>query len=227
MGNRETSNRISSENIFVDLQARLTSGELSPGTNLKLSDLQRRYRCSSGPIRDVLFRLCNQGLVEFRLQRGFRATPTSPERRNEVTRLRALLEVEGAIESMRRGGIRWETEIVAAHQKFAHIGVQQKFSCESDAFHKLWVSSEREFHETLISQCGSTLLKEIWGQLYSHFRQQCITLHRVHGPDLFEEILSEHQAIVDSAISRDEEVCRAAIFRHFERNIALPECAPK
>jgi len=94
--------------IYADLRAKLVSGALSPGMKLKPSDLQSEYGCSPNTIRDALMRLSNVGLVEFKLQRGFRATETTLERRSDVARFRLLLEQEGAAVSMRRGGVSWE-----------------------------------------------------------------------------------------------------------------------
>ena len=58
-------------------------------------------------VRDVLMRLSNFGLVEFQLQRGFRATPSTLERRSDVAKFRLMLEQQGVTESMRRGGVAW------------------------------------------------------------------------------------------------------------------------
>ncbi|CAN0584412.1 unnamed protein product, partial [Ectocarpus sp. 12 AP-2014] len=91
-----TGMRVETPEIFVDLQRKLMTAELRPGTKLKPAELQGFYGCSANTVRDVLLRLSKVGLVEFEMQRGFRVRDTTPERRHDVTRFRILLEQEGA-----------------------------------------------------------------------------------------------------------------------------------
>lgn len=171
-------------------------------------------------------RLCNIGLVEFQLQRGFRATDSSLERRSDVARFRILLEQAGAVDSMKRGGIRWEADLAAAHQKLLHI--ERQIIGAGDVQHLLpfWTDAELEFHETLISACGSPMLIQTYAKVYLQFRQQFVGQQRDFGANYFEAIIEEHQSIVDAALSRDEAACRQAIYDHLKRNLQsadLPE----
>ncbi len=195
------------------------TGGLAPGSKLKPSKLQVDYACSANTLRDVLMRLCSLGLVEFQMQRGFRATPSSPERRRDVARFRMLLEQEGVLESMRQGGVAWEAELAAAHHKLLHI--ERRIADETDFrdFMPLWTDAEREFHETLISASSSPLLIETFSQIYLQFRQQFVGQQQDFGINYFEAIIAEHQAIVDAALARDPAACREAIHEHLKRNL--------
>ena len=197
------------------------TGALPPGRKLKPTELQADYACSANTLRDVLMRLCALGLVEFQMQRGFRATPSSPERRRDVARFRLLLEQEGASESMQRGGIAWEAQLAAAHHKLLHI--EKRIAAEADigAFLPLWTEAEREFHETLISASKSPLLIATFSQVYLQFRQQFVGQQRDFGTNYFEAIIAEHQSIVEAALARDQAACRAAIHAHLERNLVV------
>ncbi|MEM9061098.1 MAG: GntR family transcriptional regulator [Pseudomonadota bacterium] len=211
--------RIDTPDIYEDLKAKLVSGELAPGRKLKPTELQGGYDCSPNTLRDVLMRLCNVGLVEFQMQRGFRATPSSLERRSDVARFRILLEREGAAESMASGGISWEADLTAAHHRLLHIERQIVSADDVQPFLPLWTDAEREFHETLISACGSPLLIETYARVYLQFRQQFVGQQRDFGSNYFEAIIAEHQAIVDAALARDQHGCQAAIYDHLKRNL--------
>ncbi len=213
--------RSNTTDIYEDLKARLVTGGLPPGKKLKPTELQAGYGCSANALRDVLMRLCRLGLVEFEMQRGFRATPSSPERRRDVARFRLLLEREGVSESMERGGIAWEAELAAAHHKLLHI--ERRIADEADFrdFMPLWTEAEREFHETLISASNSPLLIETFSQIYLQFRQQFVGQQQDFGTSYFEAIIAEHQAIVDAALARDPEACCEAIHEHLKRNLEL------
>ncbi len=190
---------------------------------LKPADLQGEYQCAPNTIRDVLMRLSNIGLVEFQLQRGFRATASSLERRSDVARFRILLEQAGATDSMKRGGIWWEADLAAAHQKLLHIETQIVGVGEVQNLLPFWTEAEREFHETLISACGSPMLIETYAKVYLQFRQQFVGQQRDFGSNYFEAIIEEHQAIVDAALARDEAGCRQAIYDHLKRNLQTAE----
>lgn len=153
------------------------------------------------------------------MQRGFRATQSSPERRGDVTRFRIMLERQGASESMERGGVAWEAQLSAAHHKLLHIERQIVQEDLPQAFLPLWTAAELEFHQTLISACNSPLLIETFGRVYLQFRQQFIGLKRNFDANYFEAIILEHQAIVDAALARDQEACKAAIYDHMKRNL--------
>lgn len=213
--------RSKTNDIYEDLKARLVTGSLRPGSKLKPTELQADYACSANTLRDVLMRLSNLGLVEFQMQRGFRATTSSPERRRDVARFRLLLEREGVSESMDQGGIAWEAELAAAHHKLLHI--ERRIAAETDLqdFMPLWTEAEREFHETLISASASPLLIETFSQVYLQFRQQFVGQQRDFGANYFEAIIAEHQAIVDAALARDQTACREAIHEHLKRNLDM------
>ncbi len=211
--------RFQTTGIHEDLKAKLVTGSLAPGRKLKPTELQADYACSANTLRDVLMRLSNLGLVEFQMQRGFRATPSSPERRRDVTRFRLLLEREGVSESMERGGIAWEAQLAAAHHKLLHIERRMAVETEIRDFLPLWTEAEREFHETLISASCSPLLIETFSQVYLQFRQQLVGQQRDFGTNYFEAIIAEHQAIVDAALARDQAACLEAIYEHLKRNL--------
>ncbi len=160
--------------IYENLKAKLISGELAPGMKLKPAELQGEYECAPNTLRDVLMRLSNIGLVEFQLQRGFRATASSLERRSDVARFRILLEQSGAVDSMKRGGIWWEADLAAAHQKLLHIERQIISGGDAQNLLPYWTEAEREFHETLISACGSPMLIQTYAKIYLQFRQQFV-----------------------------------------------------
>ena len=164
-------------------------------------------------------RLCNVGLVEFQMQRGFRATPSTAERRKDVARFRILLECEGASLSMTQGGVAWEADLAAAHHRLLHIERLIVAAEDVKAFLPLWTDAEREFHETLVSACGSPLLIQTFSQVYLQFRQQFVGQQRDFGSSYFEAIITEHKAVVDAALARDQDACRAAIYEHMKRNL--------
>lgn len=213
--------RASSRDVYSDLRRKLMTSVLESGRRLKLAELQDNYGCSANTVRDALLRLARVGLVEFEEQRGFRVRATSPERRHDVTRFRILLESEGARGSMKAGGLEWEARLSGAHHKLSHIETQLAQNDPSEESLALWSEAEAEFHQTLISACGSELLLETYENTYYQFRQQMMGLERDFGDNYFHAIIAEHQAILDAALARDPDACDAAIYDHLKRNLSV------
>lgn len=205
--------------IYEDLQRKLITADFEPGQKLKPSELQGLYGCSANTVRDVLLRLSMVGLVTFENQRGFRVREATPARHRDVTQFRILLEQEGATGSMRHGGVAWESSLSAAHHKLKHIETQLSKGGMVPAHVALWSDAELEFHETLISACGSEVLRASYADIYVQFRQQMVSLQPDFSPEQFARIVGEHQAILDAALARDEAACRVAISDHLSRHL--------
>ena len=205
--------------IYDDLQQKLMNAAFRPGEKLKPAMLQGKYGCSANTIREVLMRLANVGLVVFESQRGFRVAAVSQAELNDITNFRILLEQEGAVRSMRMGGVKWEADLNAAHHALVHI--QKRIFRENELKENLnlWSEAERFFHETLISACGSKILRATYVNVYLRFRQQILNIEMDFEDSYFEMITREHQVILDAALSRDEDACRNAIHDHLSRNI--------
>ena len=60
------------ERVYLDLKARILSGEFSPGTRLDPAQLSHSLAASATPVRDALNRLSGERLVESWHQEGFR-----------------------------------------------------------------------------------------------------------------------------------------------------------
>ena len=184
--------------------------------------MRQEFGCSASTIREVLFRLSTVGLVEFREQRGFRVPEKSPRVLNELTHLRVLLEAEGTAMSIRLGGVAWEARLTAAHHQLSHLEMRLQSAANRDPFVDLWFDAERQFHETLISACGSESLRATHHQVYCRFRQQLMVEDRAF--DFISGNIRHHQQILDAALSGDEALTRQKIHDHLARHLmSAPE----
>lgn len=209
--------KLGTPDIYEDLRASLIEAKFEYDEKLKPAELQNRYGCSANTIRDVLFRLATEGLAEFEDQKGFRVPKMSPQKQHELTQMRILLEGEGLCLSMRRGGIEWEGALSAVHYKLAHLEKRISSSDSSEQFINHWIAAEEEFHQTLISACGSQTLKDMHRLVYAQFRQQLITTDRAFA--FITENIAQHQTIVEAALNDDEAQARQAIRLHLQRNL--------
>ena len=202
--------------IYEMLHHGLIANRYRHGSKLRAEQLRVDLGCSASTVREVLFRLSTVGLVTFQEQRGFRVPERSATLLAELTHLRVLLEGEGAVLSMELGGVGWEARLSAAHHQLSHIESRIHGSDDPSGFVDLWARAEWEFHETLISACGSETLKSMHAQIYARFRQQVMLA------DLSFEFIADnihhHQQILAAALSGDAAATRDKIAGHLARH---------
>lgn len=203
--------------IYSELRKRLTSNGFDHGAKLRAEVLRDEFKCSASAVREALFRLATVGLVNFQEQRGFRVPQRSGQKLIELTHMRVLLESEGAAMSIRNGGIAWEARLTAAHHKLSHIEKRIHASEDSSGLIDLWFSSEHEFHQTLISACGSETLKQTHSVIYAQFRQQLMKADRKFN--FISENIRQHADILDAALAADETLTRDRISDHLARHL--------
>ena len=203
---------------YEHLRDRLISGEFSAGQRLKYEDLRLDYGISVSSVREILFRLSTEGLVDFFEQRGFRVPEETAERRNDLAHARILLETEGACLSIRFGGVGWEARLNAAHHELKHIESRVKSSKKAaEELIPLWSAAELNFHRTLISECRSEVLKQLHLQIYYRFRQQLISIDK-HFRSITDNV-AQHQGILEAALMHDEALTRERIHQHLSRHL--------
>ena len=205
------------KDIYTDLQHRLISFGFNYGDKLRAEQIKNDYGCSASTVREALFRLSAQGLVNFQEQRGFRVPEKSPILLAELTHVRILLEAEGAALSIRNGGVDWEARLTAAHHKLSHI--EKRIHAASDPSHlvDIWFGAEREFHETLLSACGSETLKQEHLHVFMRFRQQLMVADRSFS--FISANIQHHYEIMVAALAGDEAETRQKIHDHLARHL--------
>lgn len=203
--------------IYQTLKFRLISNGFEHGAKLRAEVLRDEFKCSASTVREVLFRLSTVGLVNFQEQRGFRVPPRSARKLTELTHMRVLLESEGSVMSMRNGGVPWEARLTAAHHQLSHIEKRIHAQDDPSGLVDIWFSSEIDFHQTLISDCGSETLKLMHRRIYAQFRQQLMVADRQFN--FITDNIQHHAAILEAALSGDEDLTRAKIHDHLARHL--------
>lgn len=206
-----------SAEIYLDVRSKLIEARFETGLKMKPEKLRQDYACAASTVREVLFRLASDGFLDFEDQRGFRVVTCNIKSLQELTELRILLEAEGAKRSILLGDIEWEARLTAAHHKLAHIEKKIQSSTMTGPIVTSWNNAEWEFHATLLSACGSDLMRQQHKIIYDRFRQHLLNLKNQHG--FRSTNLAEHKAIVDAVVARDAQNCSLAISEHLLANL--------
>ena len=203
--------RKNSIGLYDTLKADILMGHFAPGSKLKIETLKERYRAGVNVIRESLARLATEDLVDSEDQKGFRVAEVSVSRLSDLTRLRILLESDGATYSLQNGSIEWESNLVAAHHKLAYI--EEKMRENEEAHCKIWHQCDWEFHAALISACGSQLHRLYHKRVFDQFRQYVMVDLKTNGFRGL-DVITEHRAILDAALNRDVTACNRALESH-------------
>jgi DNA-binding GntR family transcriptional regulator len=201
------------ESSYRRIRADIIFGRLAPAQKLKLDSLKGTYGTSISTLREILNRLSSEGLVVAEGQRGFEVAPISELDLREVAALRLLLETHALEQSLEHGGVDWEARLVSAHYKLSRMESVMAGGDMSQA--ETWKRYDWEFHQALISACGSRLLMDTHSGVFDKYlRYQMVALS--YRGDI---AAKEHQQMLNAALKRDNQTAKAILERHIQGGV--------
>ncbi|HEY7383119.1 MAG TPA: GntR family transcriptional regulator [Hyphomonadaceae bacterium] len=201
------------ETAYRQIRADILFGRLAPGSKLKLDRLRADYRTSVSTLREILSRLSSEKLIVAEGQRGFEVAPISVKNLKEIAALRLLLEGHALEQSFRQGDVEWEGRVVAAHHKLTLM--EERMEAGDASATEQWKHYDWNFHQALISACGSRLLMETHAAVFDKYlRYQMIALG-------FRSGISgrEHRLLLGCALKRDAAKARDVLDAHVKGGV--------
>lgn len=200
------------ERTYGQLREDILNGALAPGEKLLVEHLKLRYAVGAGTVREALSRLVSEAMVVAEGQRGFTVTPISLEDLSDVTNVRVTVETDALRSSIRSGDEFWRNRLRIAYDQLSAL--EQPLEDENV---RRWEQANAEFHEALLSACGSPWTLRVVRQLTQHaerYRRYAIGLHT--GRDVH----AEHAQIFEAAIGGQDARAALALEAHIR---ATPE----
>jgi GntR family carbon starvation induced transcriptional regulator len=194
------------------MRAEILTARIKPDTKLRLEDLRAEFGVSWSPIREGLNRLVAEGLVVTEEPRGYRVAAVSRAHFSDLVRVRTLVECLALREAILRGDDAWEAGVLAAQHRLSKFEARRWKKGDYDQ----WESWHRNYHEVLISGCGSPILLQFCSMLFD-LRDRYRRLFLTAGhPD--RDVGKEHSDITRAALARDADLACPLLARHIERN---------
>lgn len=193
------------EEITETLRAAVISGELRPGVVYSAPRLAGQFGVSATPVREAMLDLANEGLVDIVRNKGFRVTELSEEDLDELSELRALIEVP-TVRRIAAAGVPRDvldelrtlaTEIEAAAARgdlIAHV------------------TADLEFHLLLLAQAGNRRLVETVRSLRA--RSRLYGLRALADRDALVPSAHEHVELLDLLAAGDASGAEDLMRRH-------------
>lgn len=205
-------------NVYEQLRTAILNGRLAPDERLKPAELSRHFEVSLGVMREALGLLGAHDLVRIDRNRAFYVTPLSLDALEDLTFIRKLNEGAALRLSIERGGVTWESELLAAHHRLASQPMYRLDNPTSR--NEEWALAHLAFHDKLIDACGNPRLLGICRRL-----SDAAELYRAwSGPGTREtnrDVAGEHKGLLDAALAHDADLAVALFEAHVDRTKAI------
>ena len=192
------------ETVYRRIRSDIIFGALSPGQKLRLEKVSATYGTSISTLRELLNRMCAEGFIVAEGQRGFEVAPVSIQNLRELAQLRILLEHHAMTELFRAGDVEWEGRVVSAHHKLA--STERTVLAEGDD-PELRKRYDSEFHQALISNCGSRELMQTHAVIFDKYFRYAL---QYRGRATAEQ----HGALLECALKRDSDGAKRILTEH-------------
>ncbi len=219
------------DTAFEMLRRDLLNGSHPPGAPLRIAALSTRYGVSATPLREALSRLEEKRLVVGSANRGWRAAPVSLEEFEDLQIARMTIESSLLQDAMARGGLDWESGIVAAHYRLTQVAVPLG-DADTLAARQTWIETHDAFHTALLAAGRSGWLKGFYAQTAEQLQRhhQALLFHsRTTNPGarfrpaptteaLLRKALSipRHTELMDAVLSGDAAAALKTLRDHLD-----------
>jgi DNA-binding GntR family transcriptional regulator len=182
------------EEITVTLRAAVISGELRPGVVYSAPSLATQFGVSATPVREAMLDLAGEGLVDVVRNKGFRVTELSAKDLDELSELRALIEVP-TVRRLAEAGVS-----AAVLDELRPLADEiEAAAARGDLI--AHVTSDMEFHLRLLGLAGNRHLVETVRSLRA--RSRIYGLRSLADRDALVPSAHEHAELLDLLAAGD------------------------
>ena len=201
------------ENIFKKIKYDIVFGNLEPDQKLKLNLLQTEYNVSISILREVLNRLCGDGFIIYKVQKGFFVSPISKKDLYEIADLRITLETHALEISIKNKDYEWEAELLGAYHKLNHA--ENELEKNNLNAKSLWTKYDAEFHQMLIKKCNSLNLIRIHEVIFDKYLRYQLLILKYRGKDS----IKEHRDLLDYSLISNIQKAQNTLRDHIKKGV--------
>ena len=202
------------EATYRRVRADIVYGRLAPGQKLTLDRMRDAYGSAVSTLREIFNGLASEGLITAEGARGFEVASISPDNLREVASMRQLLECDALRSSFEAGDVEWEGRVVAAHHKLSSL--ERRMAGGDRSQEETLRRYDWEFHNALISACGSRVLLEMHAAIYAKYLRYLMLASVFRG----EPVVEEHRKLLAFALDRDWRGAQATTVTHIQDCVA-------
>lgn len=198
-----TGRRSLREEIAQTLRAAIIAGRLTPGTVHSVPTLAAEFGVSPTPVREAVLDLAKEGLIEIVKNKGFRVSALSDTELDQITQIRALLEVPVVSALAGRLTPTQLDDLAAGAESIVDAARRDDLAS--------YLEADTRFHLTLLSLSGNALLVELVTDLRN--RTRLFGLDSLVRDGGLVDSAAEHVTLVD-LLRRDDASAVGHLMRH-------------
>jgi DNA-binding GntR family transcriptional regulator len=198
------------------LRAEILERRLTPGQQIDVAGLAKRWGISITPVRDAVQRLETEGLVTVRPRKGVYVASLGLADVRQIYDVRRALEclaVESAIDVVP------VSELHDAERTYSEAGDQLTRTGDREAL----IACDRLVHDLVLRHCGNPRLVQTMNGIADQVRwaRSMVT----DDPTTYELALAEHLAVLGALAARDTDAAVAAMREHLTNSAARVQVA--
>ncbi len=206
------------DDIALDLEELIVSGQIAPGSVLRQEQLSEQYRVSRTPIREALRRLAALGLVTFEANKGVRVRTLERDELREAFLVRAELEslaTELAVPRIDADGL---AALDEAEQRFSDLTLElRRRAREGTADGTLvasWVAANHAFHDVLYAAADAPFVERVAKSARRSFFTHVVWAAGLDIDHLYEQNDLQHRAIREAVAAKSAAGARLLAREH-------------
>ena len=198
----KTSGMTHAQTVRLALENDIFSGRLAPGASLDEEALARRFSVSRTPVREALFELKAEGLLEQQPRRGFVVRPVTHRDVTDVSNVQAYLG--GELTARAAVGI---TEAQLRELEQIQNELERAYAADDG---ERAVRLNHEFHRAINVAADSPKLAQLMSQITRYAPESVFPT--ISGWP--EKSNAHHRRILAALRARDESAARSAMSEH-------------
>ncbi len=196
------------EKVYNYIKSNIINYNYPPSYNLNLNQLSELLGVSPTPIKDALFRLAGEGLVEIAPRRGTYVKDVTLEDIHEILQIRIILET-AAVQAIATS---LTDEQIGRFEELFRQMISFKAGESDQAGYKAYMERDSEFHLLFFEILGNQRLLSIYRNLNAHIQIVRFRLLDRRGKHVTTD--QEHAMILEALRERNPDKAKEAVRRH-------------
>ena len=197
-----------SQQTYEYVRKNIFDQTIRPGQRVVIDAIARKVGSGVGVVRESLFRLMSEGLLEYRPNKGFRVSPLLDEKAmTELYAVRSVLEPSVVM---------WAAPKMDAN-KIAMLRqtIEMMYECTEQPVYEAYIAfqeADSRFHNLIFHYSGNSTMESLYGGLHVH-------LHMARFYEVLKRVdvaegCEEHEAIVQALAAGNSLDAREAMILH-------------
>lgn len=197
--------------VYKELKAKIMSGKLLPGSSLVEREISDEYSISRTPVREILWRLASDGLLEQEPSKGYIVRKVSLEEIFNIFQSREGIEGIAARLACLKGDAKFFSKINEIGKKIKEVDIEK--NTQEGVFFG------RKLHDVIIYTASNPFLSQFYNKLRNLLS---LTRNITQRSILIEKKSQEsHLTIINALEERDEEKSEYCMREHLRTTCRL------